>query len=44
MKIKQAAMDDFAEIMSFYNVMCDVLGKKDFLPDGEKFLREGYHF
>ena len=36
MKIKQAAMDDFAEIMSFYNVMCDVLGKKDFLPDGDK--------
>ena len=36
MKIKQATMCDFEEIMSFYNVMCEVLGEKDFLPDGDK--------
>ena len=36
MKIKQAAMCDFEKIMSFYNVMCAVLGEKDFLPDGDK--------
>lgn len=23
------------KFMSFYNVMCEVLGEKDFLPDGE---------
>ena len=36
MKIKQATMCDFEKIMSFYNVMCEVLGEKDFLPDGDK--------
>ena len=36
MRIKQAAMCDFEEIISFYNVMCEVLGEKDFLPDGNK--------
>ena len=36
MKIKQATMCDFEKIMSFYNVMCKVLGEKDFLPDGDK--------
>lgn len=36
MEIKQAAMCDFEPIMSFYNVMCNVLGDKDFLPDGNK--------
>ena len=36
MEIKQATMYDFEEIMSFYNVMCEVLGEKDFLPDGDK--------
>ena len=30
MKIKQATMCDFEKIMSFYNVMCEVLGEKDF--------------
>ena len=36
MKIKQASMCDFEKIISFYNVMCAVLGEKDFLPDGNK--------
>lgn len=36
MEIKQAAMCDFGPIMSFYHVMCSVLGEKDFLPDGNK--------
>lgn len=36
MRIKQATMCDFEEIISFYNVMCEVLGEKDFLPDGNK--------
>ena len=36
MKIRQAEMDDLEEIMSFYDVMCQVLGEKDFLPDGDK--------
>lgn len=36
MKIKQASMCDFEKIILFYNVMCAVLGEKDFLPDGNK--------
>lgn len=36
MKIEQASMEDLAEIMSFYSTMCEVLGEKDFLPDGNK--------
>lgn len=36
MTIEQAAMDDFAEIMSFYSTMGEVLGEKDFMPDGDK--------
>ena len=36
MKIRQAEMDDLEEIMSFYDVMCQVLGEKDFLPDVDK--------
>ncbi len=28
MKIVQAANDNLAELMSFYRVMCDVLGEK----------------
>ena len=36
MKIKQASICDFEKIISFYNVMCAVLGEKDFLPDGNK--------
>lgn len=36
MKIKEASMNDFNGIMQFYNIMCKFLGKKDFLPDGNK--------
>ena len=36
MEIKQAEMCDFEPIMAFYKVMCNVLGDKDFLPNGNK--------
>ena len=36
MEIKQAAMNNFEEIMSFYSVMGEFLGEKNFLPDGNK--------
>lgn len=36
MNIVQAAMDNLTEIMSFYDVMCHVLGQQSFLPDGDK--------
>ena len=36
MNIVQAAMENLAEIMSFYDVMCHVLGQQSFLPDGDK--------
>ena len=36
MKIIQAQAYDLMEIMSFYAVMCEVLGEKSFLPGGNK--------
>ena len=36
MKIVQATNDNLAELMSFYSVMCDVLGEKSFLPNRDK--------
>ena len=36
MIIKCAESKDFNELKSFYNRMCEVLGKKDFLPEGDK--------
>ena len=36
MKIVQATNDNLTELMSFYSVMCDVLGEKSFLPNGDK--------
>lgn len=36
MNIVQAKKKNLSEIMSFYNVMCQVLGEKSFLPDGDK--------
>ena len=39
MKIVQAANDDLTELMSFYSVMCDVLGEKSFHLCGCEWLR-----
>lgn len=36
MNIEQARTDDLEELMSFYSIMCEVLGEKDFLPEGNK--------
>ena len=36
MNIVQAEKKNLSEIMSFYRVMCEVLGEKSFLPDGDK--------
>ena len=36
MKLEQATMDRFAEILSFYDLMCRVLAEKDFLPNGDQ--------
>ena len=36
MKIRQAEMADFSELMKFYDYMCSVLAKKDFMPNGNK--------
>lgn len=36
MKIVQATNDNLTELMSFYSVMCGVLGEKSFLPNGDK--------
>ncbi len=36
MKIVQATNNNLTELMSFYSVMCDVLGEKSFLPNGDK--------
>lgn len=34
--IQEAKNEELQEIMSFYNIMCEELGKKDFLPEGDK--------
>lgn len=34
--IQEAKNEDLQEILSFYNMMCEELGKKDFLPEGNK--------
>lgn len=36
MNIRCACEKDFSELLSFYNRMCNVLGKQDFLPEGDK--------
>lgn len=36
MNIDIATDDQLDEIMDFYNMMCEELGKKDFLPEGNK--------
>lgn len=36
MKIVEATKDNLTEIMLFYNEMCEVLGQKSFLPNGNK--------
>ena len=36
MKIHEAKCDELDELMKFYDRMCEVLGEKDFLPDGDK--------
>ena len=36
MDIQEAKNEELQEIMSFYNMMCEELGKKDFLPEGDK--------
>ena len=36
MEIVQAAKDNLTELMSFYSVMCNVLGEKSFLPNGDQ--------
>ncbi|NBH15297.1 GNAT family N-acetyltransferase [Lachnospiraceae bacterium] len=36
MDIQEAKNAELQEIMSFYNMMCEELGKKDFLPEGNK--------
>lgn len=36
MKIQEAQEKDIENLMRFYNDMCEVLDKKDFLPNGDK--------
>lgn len=36
MVIREAKEEDLNEIMSFYTLMCEELGKKEFLPEGNK--------
>ena len=36
MKIREAVLGDYAELMDFYTYMCTVLDGKDFLPHGNK--------
>ncbi len=36
MEIRSAYEEDFSELLSFYNRMCNVLGEQDFLPEGDK--------
>lgn len=36
MNIRSAYEEDFSELLSFYNRMCDVLGEQNFLPEGDK--------
>ncbi len=36
MDIQKARNEELQEIMSFYNMICEKLGKKDFLPEGAK--------
>ena len=36
MEIIQAEKKDLAEIMKFYDIMCQVLGEKSFMPGGNK--------
>ncbi len=36
MEIVQAAKDNLTELMFFYSVMCNVLGEKSFLPNGDQ--------
>lgn len=36
MLIRCAEEKDFRELRQFYDRMCEVLGEKDFLPEGDK--------
>lgn len=36
MEIREAEWKDLDELMKFYKIMCEVLGKKSFLPNGNK--------
>lgn len=36
MIIREAIKNDLKEAMTFYNIMCEELGKEDHLPDGSK--------
>lgn len=36
MNIRKATKNDFDELVNFYDYMCSVLAKKDFMPDGNK--------
>ena len=36
MEIVPAMQKDLEELLDFYSAMCQVLGEKDFLPDGDK--------
>ena len=36
MEIRTAYKEDFSELLSFYNRMCNVLGEQNFLPEGDK--------
>lgn len=36
MNIREAIPSDIPELMIFYNRMCDILGERDFLPDGSR--------
>ena len=36
MKIREAKENELQEIMFFYSTMCEELGKKEFLPEGNK--------
>ena len=36
MEIVPAMQKDLEDLLDFYSAMCQVLGEKDFLPDGDK--------
>lgn len=36
MKIREAELRDLDELMKFYKKMCEFLGRKSFLPNGNK--------